>query len=313
MSVPQQAPVSAGGEKGVRRGAGKIKGSKKPMSIVRMLPVIFLVGPIMLWLLIFVLCPLIYIFVISFFKRSMYGGIDIAVNFNNYLKMFDPTYLHIFVISVFIAILTTVFCFIISYPFAYCVARSPSRHKNVMVLVMMLPFWTNSLIRTYGWITMLRNGGVFNSLLSAAHLISQPVQMLYTMGAVLLGMTYTLFPYMVLPLYSSLEKLDGSLLEAAGDLGASPVRAFLRVTLPLTGPGIFAGAIQVFVPTLGYFFISDLMGGGQTMMIGNLIENQFLSAQNWPFGAALSIVLILFTIVLLRLYYVCGGKMEDMA
>lgn len=299
--------------------AAAVKKSKPPaktkrlVSLGKFFPVLFTVGPLILWLLIFVLCPLIYIFIISFLKRNAYGGIDAIFNLNNYLKLFSPLYLQIFGISIAIAAGTTILCFALGYPFAYMLARSTSKHKSTMVLLMMLPFWTNSLIRTYGWVTMLRNDGVFNTLLQAAHLTNHPLQMIYTVGAVMLGMVYTLFPYMVLPLYSSIEKLDGSLLEAADDLGARPYRSFLRVTLPLTGPGIFAGSIQVFVPTLGYFFISDLMGGGNVMLVGNLIENQFLSAQNWPFGAALSIVLILLTILLLRVYRLCGGSMEDMA
>lgn len=160
--------------------------------------------------------------------------------------------------------------------------------KPAMMLLIMLPFWTNSLIRTYGWNTLLRSEGIINNLLLRLGLIQKPLELLYTDGAVLLGMVYTLFPFMVLPLYSSIEKLDPSLMEAAGDLGARRVRSFLRVMLPLTAPGIFAGTIQVFIPTLGYFFISDMMGGGKTMYIGNLIKNQFLSARNWPLGAALS-------------------------
>jgi ABC-type spermidine/putrescine transport system, permease component I len=292
-----------------------LPGAKKRrrVSPLKMLPVLFTVGPMILWLLIFVLCPLIYIFIISFLKRSTYGGLDYIFNLDNYGKLFSPLYLEIFGISILIAAATTVFCFLIGYPFAYIIGRSTSKHKNAMVLLMMLPFWTNSLIRTYGWITLLRNEGVFNTLLQAAHMTSHPLQLLYTTGSVMLGMVYTLFPYMVLPLYSSLEKLDGTLLEASSDLGAGPVRSFLRVTLPLTGPGIFAGAIQVFVPTLGYFFISDLMGGGKTMLVGNLIENQFTSAQNWPFGAALSIILIALTLLLLQVYKWCGGSVEDMA
>lgn len=289
------------------------KKPRKTLSLTKLVPIIFTLGPMILWLVIFVLCPLIYIFVISFFKRGEYGGIVASFNFGNYIKLVDPLYLKVFLVSGIIAGLTTILCFCIGFPFAYIIARSESKHKSTMVMLMMLPFWTNSLIRTYGWITLLRDGGVFNTLLASTHLATHPIQFIYTNGAIMLGMVYTLFPYMVLPLFSSLEKLDGSLLEAASDLGAAPHRSFLRVTLPLTGPGIFAGSIQVFVPTLGYFFISDLMGGGKTLLIGNLIENQFLSAQNWPFGAALSIVLILFTILLLKIYNLCGGSMENMA
>lgn len=310
MNAVQQSSASGAISVEIKKSGTK---KKKPVSLAKFFPILFTVGPMIMWLLIFVLCPLIYIFIISFFKRSAYGGINPLFNLGNYQKLFSQLYLQIFGISILIASATTVLCFVIGYPFAYLLARSKSRHKSTMVMLMMLPFWTNSLIRTYGWITLLRNDGVFNTIFQAAHLISHPLQLIYTIGAIMLGMVYTLFPYMVLPLYSSIEKLDGSLLEAASDLGAQPYRSFLRVTLPLTGPGIFAGSIQVFVPTLGYFFISDLMGGGKIMLVGNLIENQFLSAQNWPFGAALSIVLILLTILLLKVYQLCGGSMEDMA
>jgi spermidine/putrescine transport system permease protein len=283
----------------------------KKYSLYKTLPIILTLGPVVLWLLIFVLCPLIYVVVISFFKRDEFGGISTIFNFNNYIKLFQPLYLQVFFISIVIALLTTIICFIMAYPFAYLISKS-GKNKTIMLTFVMIPFWINSLIRMYGWITLLRNNGVFNTLLTSAHLINQPLQLLFTSGSVMLGMTYTLFPYMVLPLYSSIDKLDFSLLEAAGDLGARPHRTFLRIMLPLTMPGIFAGFIQVFIPTLGYFFISDLMGGGKTLLIGNLIENQFLSAQNWPFGAALSVVLILFTILLMRIYKMCGGSMENM-
>lgn len=212
----------------------------------------------------------------------------------------------------YIAFFTTVICLLLGYPFAYIICKSSKNMKMILLMLIMLPFWTNSLIRTYGWITLIRTEGVFNTILLNLGIIHKPLNMLYTNGAVLLGMVYTLFPFMVLPLYTSIEKLDKSLLEAADDLGANPVRVFLRVALPLTMPGIFAGSIQVFIPTLGYFFISDMMGGGKSMLIGNLIKNQFLTARNWPLGAALSIILILLTIILMKLYTKVGN-MEDMA
>lgn len=288
------------------------KGKKRSLRFSRLGPIILMVGPVILWLLIFVAAPLVYVLVISFLKRGTYGGIVVSFNFQNYLRIFDPLYLHIFLVSIVIAFLTTVLCILIGYPFAYFIARANEKNRNILLTLVMLPFWTNSLIRTYGWITLLRNDGVFNTLFMSAHLVAHPLQLLYTSGAVMVGMVYTLFPFMVLPLYSSIEKLDHSLLEAANDLGARPYRAFWRVTLPLTAPGIFAGSIQVFIPTLGYFFISDLMGGGNSVLIGNLIKNQFLTARDWPFGAALSILLIVFTIVLMRIYRLCGGSLENM-
>ena len=276
------------------------------------LPALLMVGPVILWLAIFVVLPLIYVFVISFLAKGLYGGIVATFTMTNYARFIDSFYLKIFLVSGWIALLTTLLCLLLGYPFAYIISRSPKRMKNTMVMLIMLPFWTNSLIRTYGWITLLRTDGVFNKLLMGAGLINHPLQLLYNSGAVILGMVYTLFPFMVLPLYSSLEKLDRSLLEAASDLGARPYRSFWRVTLQLTTPGIFAGSIQVFIPTLGYFFISDLMGGGKIMMLGNLIENQFLAARDWPFGAALSIILILLTIILMKIYRKVGFSMENL-
>ncbi|KLU65952.1 spermidine/putrescine transport system permease protein PotB [Desulfosporosinus acididurans] len=284
---------------------------KKRRAFSRSIPLFLMVGPVILWLLIFVAAPLVYILVISFMKKGTYGGVVASFNFENYLRIYDPLYLKIFFVSIVIALATTVLCLVIGYPFAYIIARASDRNKSILLSLIMLPFWTNSLIRTYGWIILLRTNGTFNTLLLSTHLISQPLQMLYTNGAVMVGMVYTLFPFMVLPLYSSIEKLDRSLLEAANDLGAKPRRAFWRVTLPLTVPGVFAGCIQVFIPTLGYFFISDLLGGGNSVLVGNLIRNQFLAARDWPFGAALSILLIVFTIVLMRVYKHFGGSLEN--
>jgi len=284
---------------------------KKRMPLSRFVPLLLMVGPVVLWLLIFVAAPLMYIFVISFMKKGLYGGVVASFSFQNYLRIFDPLYLRIFLVSIIIATVTTLLCLILGYPFAYIIARASDRNKNILLSLIMLPFWTNSLIRTYGWIILLRTNGTFNTLLASANLISHPLQMLYTNGAVMVGMVYTLFPFMVLPLYSSIEKLDRCLLEAANDLGANPRRTFWRITLPLTVPGIFAGCIQVFIPTLGYFFISDLLGGGNSVLVGNLIRNQFLAARDWPFGAALSILLIGFTIVLMRVNKHFGGSLEN--
>ena len=280
-------------------------------SLKQRLPALVMVGPIVIWLALFIVIPLIYVFAISFMNRGLYSGVVMEFTLDNYIQLLDLEYLNIFWKSILLAVETSVICLLLGYPFAMIMARADKRMKPAMMLLIMLPFWTNSLIRTYGWNTLLRSEGIINNLLLRLGLIQKPLELLYTDGAVLLGMVYTLFPFMVLPLYSSIEKLDSSLMEAGGDLGARRVRSFLRVMLPLTAPGIFAGTIQVFIPTLGYFFISNMMGGGKTMYIGNLIKNQFLSARNWPLGAALSILLILLTLLLMKLYSRVG-KMEDM-
>lgn len=275
------------------------------------LPATITIGPIILWMSLFILIPMLYIFVMSFLEKGTYGGIVAKLTLKNYSDLLNPLYINIYVTSIYIAVLTTVICLILGYPFAYIICNSSKGMKATLVTLIMLPFWINSLIRTYGWNTLLRTEGVINTILLKIGLINHPLTMLYTNGAVLLGMVYTLFPFMILPLYTSIEKLDKSLIEASNDLGASRVHTFFRVILPLTMPGIFAGSIQVFIPTLGYFFISDMMGGGKSILIGNLIKNQFLSARNWPLGASLSILLILLTIVLMKLYGKIG-KVEDM-
>jgi spermidine/putrescine transport system permease protein len=214
--------------------------------------------------------------------------------------------------SLIIAFLATLFCVLIGYPFAYIMALSNPFKKTMMMVFLLLPFWTNSVIRLYGWRTLLGTNGYINSILLQTGIISQPLTMLYTRGAVVLGMVYTLLPFMVMPIHTVIDKLDRSLLEAASDLGAKPAARFFNVTLPLTAPGIFAGVIMVFIPALGYFFVSDILGGGKSQLIGNVIERQFKEAFNWPFGAALSIILIIITLLLVGIYTKTGGSVEDL-
>ncbi|MBA5850314.1 ABC transporter permease [Clostridium sp. cel8] len=275
------------------------------------LPTTITVGPTILWISLFIFIPMAYVFIMSFMEKGIYGGIVAKFTLKNYSDLLNPLYVNIYGRSIYIAFITTIICLIFGYPFAYIICNSSKAMKAILVTLIMLPFWINSLIRTYGWNALLRTEGIINTILLKVGIIDHPLTMLYTSGAVLLGMVYTLFPFMVLPLYASIEKLDKSLIEASSDLGASPIRIFFRVILPLTMPGIFAGSIQVFIPTLGYFFISDMMGGGKDILIGNLIKNQFLSARNWPLGAALSVLLIVLTIVLIKLYSKIG-KVEDM-
>lgn len=275
------------------------------------LAAITMVGPTVIWLGIFLLIPLIYIIVISFMTKSSYGGVNWTLSVSAYIDMIQNDYLKVFAISFWLALKTTVGCLLIGYPFGYIIAHASKKRKPFMVLLLMLPFWVNSMIRIYGWTTLLRSEGIINNLLIAIGVIHSPVEMLYTNGAVLLGMIYDLLPFAVLPIYTSIEKIDHSLVEAADDLGASKVHIFTRVTLPLTMPGVFAASIQTFIPALGLFYISDMMGGAKTMYIGNLIKNQFMSARNWPLGAALSIVLIVVTLILVKLY-TRVGSLDDM-
>ena len=277
-----------------------------------LLAMITMIGPIGFWMILFVAIPLIYVFAISFMKKGTYGGIELAFTLSNYTEILNPLYLQIFIGSIITAGISTIACLAIGYPFAYFIARKSQIKKNFLLMLVMLPFLTNSLIRMYGWIILLKGEGIINKILVSLHIISEPIQLIYTNFAVMLGLIYCLLPFMILPLYSSIEKLDMSLLEAASDLGAKSTKTFLNITLPLTMPGIFAGSILVFIPALGLFFIADLLGGSKVMLIGNLIRNQFLTARNWPFGAALSMTLILITLILVAGYKKAGGSMDDL-
>lgn len=195
--------------------------------------------------------------------------------------------------------MTTVYTILMGYPLAYCIARLPRRLRQKGLILCMIPFWINFLIRSYAWVIILRSQGVLNTILMKLEVISQPIQFLYNEGAVMLGMVYALLPFMILPVYVSIEQLDRRLLEAAADLGASPVTAFRKITLPLTMPGIAAGTVLVFISSLGMFVVPDVMGGAKAALVGNVIQNQFLSARDWPFGSALSIVLALLSLILI--------------
>ncbi|HBM80429.1 MAG: ABC transporter permease [Clostridiales bacterium] len=270
------------------------------------------ISPVVIWMLLFFIVPLFLVVVVSFMTRGQYGDIQYKITSGNYAKLLNPLYIRILWNSILISAATMLLCLIFGYPFAYFVARSPKIYRPILLMLIILPFWTNSLIRTYAWIILLRTEGIINTYLLKLGIIKAPLTLLYNNTAVLIGMVYMMFPFMVLPLYSSIEKLDKSLLEAASDLGATPVRAFLKVTLPLTKPGIFSGCLLVFVPTLGYFFIPDLMGGSKIILISNLIKNQFLSARNWPFGSAISVILIVIMFVTLLIYIKSGGSKDKM-
>ncbi len=269
-------------------------------------------SPVFFWMISFVALPLVIIVLVSFFTRGLYGDIDYRVTLENYTRMFNPLYFKILWSSLSVSFITTLLCLILGYPFAYFVSRAPKQIRSILLMLIIIPFWSNSLVRTYAWIVLLRTEGIINTVLMNLHLISTPLKLLYNETGVLIGMVYTLFPFMVLPLYTSIEKLNPSLLEAASDLGAVAWKRFLRITLPLTMPGIVAGSILVFIPTLGYFFIPDLMGGSKTMLISNLIKNQFLTARDWPFGSALSILLIILTLVLIGIYMRLVKSKSDM-
>lgn len=269
-------------------------------------------GPVTLWLAFFVAVPLIYVFIMSFCSIDEAYNVVFKFTTANYQRLFDPNYVQSYGTSLIVAFLTTAICIIIGYPFSFLIARTTSKYKALLYMLIIIPFWTNSLIRIYGWRTFLGTNGWLNTILTTLHITSEPVQFLFNRGATVLGMVYCLFPFMVLPLYTAIEKLDKSLLEASSDLGAKGPSTFMRVILPLTMSGIFSGSIMVFIPSLGYFFVADILGGGNSDVIGNLIERQFQSGNNWPLGAALSIILILITLLLVKLYQKAGGDMESL-
>lgn len=242
--------------------------------------------------------PLAIVGAYSLLTRGAYGGVEQPWTFESYSRLIDPLYGAIFVRSFWIAAVATALCLVLGFPLALFIARSGSR-KNLYLSLVILPFWTSFLIRTYAWMFLLRDTGLINTILQALGIIHHPLPMLYNDGAVILGLVYGYLPFTVLPLYATLERLDATLLEAAADLGASPITALLRVTLPLSMPGIRAGAILVFVPCLGTYLTSDLLGGSKTILIGNLVQNQFTTSRDWPFGAAVSLVLMAVAMALL--------------
>lgn len=260
-------------------------------------------GPATFWLIVFFMLPLGVILVYSFLTRGTYGGLVWEFQLNNYVRFADPLYLNIFRDSFVIAAVTTLLCFLIGYPMAYWLSRQPAWLQGGLMLLIMIPFWTNFLVRTYAWKVILAREGILNSLLLNLGLINQPMSILFTRKAVYIGLVYAWVVDMVLPCYASLVGLDESLIEAAQDLYANRVQVFLRVILPLSMPGIVSGSILVFVPSLGAYIIPDLLGGGKSDMIGNLIDQQFRAAQDWPFGSAISFVLMVVMLIGTVLYF----------
>ena len=268
--------------------------------------------PVVIYSLLLILLPLIYIFVISFFKSDGYGGMIEVFTLQNYIQLFDMVYVKIFTQSIIIALVVTFICILIAYPFALAISHKSKITQKVLMTLVMVPFLTNSLIRMYGWIVLLRKSGVINRFLLEFSLINNPLELMYNNFGIIIGMVYTFLPFMILPVYNSVSVIDKSLLEASSDLGANKIKTFFKVILPLTKSALFNGSLMVFTPALGYFFIVDILGGGKIMILGNLIKNQFLTARNWPFGASISVFLLLITGLIIFVYRKTGGKMEDL-
>ena len=262
---------------------------------------LLLLGPALGWWAVFLLVPVGLVIAYSVFQRGTYGGVVPTFTLDNFARAVDPLYLRVLLFSLRVAVIATVIALLIGYPAAYLIATLPRRWRTPVLVLVILPFWTSLLIRTYAWIVLLNREGLINRGLESLGLINEPLPLLYNEFAIVLGLVYGYLPLMILPIYSSIERLQPDLREASADLGGNPLRTFLRVTLPLTLPGLAAGCIFVFVPSLGNFIVPDLLGGGLSIMVGNLIQAQFLKARDWPFGAVLSLALIAMMGVLLFL------------
>ena len=266
------------------------------------------VGPALTFMIVFFILPLAMMFGASFMERGTYGGIEWAFTFAHYARFMDPLYLTILARTIGWSVGATLFCLAVGYPVAWALANA-GRWKNVLVFLVIVPLWTSFLVRTFAMIFLMRDSGLINTTLLALGLIDEPLELLYTPGAVMAGLVYGFLPFMVLPIYTSLEKLDPTLLEAAEVLGARPAARFWKVIWPLSLPGVAAGSLLTFIPVLGSYLTSDLLGGVKQMMIGNLVQNQFTTARNWPFGAAASFVVMSGVLVAVTLYL----RMRDRA
>ncbi len=272
------------------------------------------IATLYIWLGLLVFVPLALMLGTSFLSHNNDTLIVWKFTFQNYLNLSHYLYFRILLQSLELSISATLICLILGFPAAYIIANLPKQAKTFALLFIILPFWTSSLIRTYAILAILKTKGIINAALLALGIIHQPLQLLYTNTAVLIGSVYNLLPFMILPLYSNIDKLDRRLLEAARDLGAKRIRLFTRIILPLTRPGIFAGCLLVFLPTMTLFYIPVLLGGAKSMLAGNLIQNQFLSMRDWPGGAATSIVLTVLMLLLIAIYrhFAKGRQSEEL-
>ena len=260
-----------------------------------------LLAPGTIWLVVFFLVPILIMLAYSMMPRGIYGGVEPGFTLEHYRRFFDPLYLDILKRTFIWSVACTLICLLLGYPVAYTIARG-GKWKNLLLFLVVLPFWTSFLVRTFARIFLLRDTGLLNDWMLRLGLIEEPITMLYTPFAVMAGLVYGFLPFMILPIYASLEKLDLSLLEAAEVLGARPAERFRRITLPLSMPGVVAGCLLVFIPALGSFLTADLLGGAKQLMIGNLVQNQFSAARNWPFGSAASFIVMAMVLVAVMLY-----------
>ncbi len=267
-----------------------------------------LLSPTVFWLALFFVLPLFVVLVVSFSKRSLLGVVEYDFNLDNYRRVFSELiYLRILWKSVWLAILNTVLCLLVGYPFAFYIARQAPSRQRMLIFLVMIPFWTNFMVRTYALIFIVRDTGFINNILISLGVIDAPLRIMFTQTGVLLGMLYGYMPFAILPLYASIERLDFNYVQAAQDLGANGLKVFLRIILPLTMPGVVAASIITFIPTLGAYVTPDLMGGGNTFLVGNLLQQQFMTVRDWPFGSALGIILMVMVLAATMFYFRVGG------
>lgn len=281
--------------------AGHSLGSKSPFRTVTL----WLIWG---WLLIFALLPNILVIAVSFLSRDSSAFISLPVSIDSYIRMIDPLYFGVFIHSLWMAGITTIICLLLGYPFAWLIAKAKTRWQPLLMMLLILPFWTNSLVRTYALKLLFANNGLINKSLLAIGIIDAPIDILYTQVAVIAGLTYLLFPFMVLPLYAVFTDLRNDMLLASQDLGASKTQTFWHIILPLTTPGIISGVLLVLLPAMGMFYVADILGGSRNLLVGNIIKNQFLDARDWPFGAAASVLLTLAMAVLLLAYHASSRR-----
>lgn len=266
--------------------------------------------PMYLFTLLFVALPILYMFLLSFLTRAEVWGVDFTFTLDNYKRILEPLYLDTFWESIKLALLSTGLIVLIGYPYGYFMARMNAVWKKRMLLLIMIPFWTSALIRLYGWIIVFRSNGVLDKVLMGLHITDEPLKLLYSYPAVVVGMVYSLLPFMILSVYSSAEKLDYTLVEASRDLGASSFAAFWTVSFKLTLPGLLSGVVLTFIPSMGLFFIADILGGNKIVLVGSVIQEQLTKGRNQPFAAALSAVLMILTTLMIRLYKRITGTSE---
>lgn len=266
---------------------------------------------IFIWFGVMVFAPNLLVLLASFLSRDPVWMLRLPLNLENYRALADTKLLSVILKSLSLAFCTTLFCLLVAYPFTYFIARFAKEYRALFLMLIIVPFWTNSLIRNYALISILGENGIVNSFLLKCGLISHPLKLLYTNLTVFIGMTYTLLPFMILPLYATLEKLDRSLLEAAEDLGAGMTAAFFKVVVPISIPGIVAGCIMVFLPALTLFYVADILGGADSAVVGSVIRDQFITIQDWPVGAAINIALTLFMLLLIHLYFKSGNSVDE--